>query len=266
MVRDPRAVFDQLFGTGATPGERAVRRREDRSILDAITQAAAQMKRGLGAADRVRLNQYLDDIREIERRIRNVEARNSSGEARALPAAPVGVPDSFDEHVKLMFDLQALAFASDITRVFAFKMARDASGRVYPESGVTTGFHNCSHHQEKEERVREFAKINTYHVSLMPYFLEKLKRTPDGDGTLLDHTLVIYGSPMGDSNVHNHKRCPLFFAGHAGGRLKGGLHLKAADGTPMANVMLTALHTLGLDDMETFGDSSGTFDLNGVGS
>jgi len=266
MVRDPRAVFDQLFGTGATPGERAVRRREDRSILDAVTQAAAQMQRGLGAADRVRLNQYLDDIREIERRIQNVEARNASGEPRALPAAPVGVPDSFDEHVKLMFDLQALAFASDITRVFAFKMARDASGRVYPESGVATGFHNCSHHQEKEERVREFAKINTYHVSLMPYFLEKLKRTPDGDGTLLDHTLVIYGSPMGDSNVHNHKRCPLFFAGHAGGRLKGGLHLKAADGTPMANVMLTALHTLGLDDMETFGDSSGTFDLNGVRS
>ena len=264
MVRDPRAVFDQLFGTGATPGERAVRRREDRSILDAVTQAAAQMQRGLGAADRVRLNQYLDDIREIERRIQNVEARNASGEPRALPAAPVGVPDSFDEHVKLMFDLQALAFASDTTRVFAFKMARDASGRVYPDSGVTTGFHNCSHHQEKEERVREFAKINTYHVSLMPYFLEKLKRTPDGDGTLLDHTLVIYGSPMGDSNVHNHKRCPLFFAGHAGGRLKGGLHLKAADGTPMANPMLSAMHLLGLDGMEAFGDSSGTFDLNSV--
>ena len=262
MVRDPRAVFDQLFGTGATPEQRAVRRREDRSILDAVTEAAGQMRRQLGGADRARLNEYLDDIREIERRIQNVEARNSSGEPRALPAAPVGVPDSFDEHVKLMFDLQALAFASDITRVFAFKMARDASGRVYPESGVTTGFHNSSHHQEKEERIKEFARINTYHVSLMPYFLDRLKRTPDGDGTLLDHTLVIYGSPMGDSNVHNHKRCPLFFAGHAGGRLKGGLHLKAADGTPMANPMLSAMHLLGLDDMASFGDSSGTFDLS----
>ena len=169
-------------------------------------------------------------MREIERRIQKVEAYNASGETRELPEAPVGVPDSFDEHVKLMFDLQALAFASDITRVFAFKMARDASGRVYPESGVTTGFHNSSHHQEKEDRIETFAKINTYHVSLMPYFLEKLKNTPDGDGTLLDNTLVLYGSPMGNPNVHNHKRCPLFLAGKAGGQLKGGLHLRAPTG------------------------------------
>jgi hypothetical protein len=173
----------------------------------------------------------------------------------------VGVPDSFEEHAKLMFDLQALAFASDVTRVFAFKMARDASGRVYPESGVTTGFHNASHHQEKEERIKEFAKINKYHVGLMPYFLEKLKNTPDGDRSLLDNTLIIYGSPMGNPNVHNHKRCPLFLAGHAGGQLKGNLHLRAADGTPMANVFLTAMHALGLDDVGSFGDSTGTFDL-----
>jgi hypothetical protein len=264
MIRDPRTVFDQLFGSGATPGEREARRREDRSILDTITSAVNRMKRELGAADRARLTNYLDDVREIERRIQQVEAHNTSGERRELPAAPVGVPDSFDEHVKLMFDLQALAFASDVTRVFAFKMARDASGRVYPESGVTTGFHNASHHQEKEDRIKEFAKINKYHVSLMPYFLEKLKNTPDGDRSLLDNTLIIYGSPMGNPNVHNHKRVPLFLAGRAGGQLKGNLHLRAADGTPMANVFLTALHALGLDDVDTFGDSTGTVDLTGV--
>jgi len=261
MIRDPRVVFDQLFGAGATPAERAARRREDKSILDTITASVNSLKRDLGPTDRARLAGYLSDVREIERRIQKVEAYNASGERRELPEAPVGVPDSFDEHVKLMFDLQALAFASDITRVFAFKMARDASGRVYPESGVTTGFHNSSHHQEKEDRIEAFAKINKYHVSLMPYFLNKLKNTPDGDGTLLDHTLVVYGSPMGNPNVHNHKRCPLFLAGKAGGRLKGGLHLKAADGTPMANVFLSVLHKLGLDDVREFGDSSGEFDL-----
>ena len=170
------------------------------------------------------------------------------------------MPDSFEEHVKLMFDLQALAFASDITRVFAFKMGRDASNRVYPESGVKTAFHSASHHQEKDERILDFSKINRYHVSMVPYFLEKLKNTPDGEGNLLDNTLVMYGSPMGDSNVHNHKRVPLFLAGHAGGRLPGGLHVRAADGTPMANAQLTVMQMLGLD-MPKFGNSSGTLDL-----
>ena len=139
----------------------------------------------------------------------------------------MGVPDSFDEHAKLMFDLQAVALASDITRVFAFKLSRDVSGRVFPQTGVTTGFHNASHHNERPERILDFAKINKYHVSLVPNFLERLKRTPDGDGTLLDNTLMVYGSPMGNPNVHNHKRCPLFLAGKAGGQLKGGLHIKA---------------------------------------
>jgi hypothetical protein len=264
MIRDPRVVFDQLFGAGATPAEREIRRREDRSILDSITASVSSLQRELGAADRARLAGYLDDVREIERRIQKIEAYNTSGERRELPEAPVGVPDSFDEHVKLMFDLQAIAFASDVTRVFAFKMARDASGRVYPESGVTTGFHNSSHHQEKPERIETFAKINRYHTSLLPYFLEKLKNTPDGDGTLLDNTLVVYGSPMGNPNVHNHKRCPLVLAGKAGGQLKGNLHLKAPDGTPMANVFLTAMHMLGLDDVHQFGDSTGEFDLRSV--
>ena len=261
MIRDPRVAFDQLFGVGATPEERAANRRADRSILDWITSEVAQLRRGLSPSDRARLNEYLDDIREIERRIQKVEAYNTSGEPRQMPEAPIGVPDAFDEHVKLMFDLQALAFASDVTRVFSFKMGRDGSGRSYPESGVKTGFHPASHHQEKEDRIQDFAKINRYHVSMLPYFLEKLKNTPDGDGTLLDHTLVLYGSPMGDSNVHNHKRCPLFLAGHANGKLPGRLHIRAADGTPMANALVAVAHMLGLDDMEKFGDSTAPMDL-----
>ncbi len=260
MIRDPRLVFDQMFGIGATPEARALRRRRDRSILDWVTESVNSLKRNISAADRARLSEYLDDVREIERRIQKVEAFNSSGEQRALPGAPIGVPDSYDEHVKLMFDLQAVAFASDLTRVFAFKMSRDVSNRVYPETGVTTGFHIASHHAEREDRIADLAKINRYHVSLVPYFLEKLKKTPDGESNLLENSLIIYGSPMGNSNVHNHKRCPLFLAGHAGGELKGGLHLKADEGTPMANVMLTALHKLGVET-DHFGDSTGTFDL-----
>jgi hypothetical protein len=262
MIRDPRLVFDQLFGVGATPGERKERRAEDRSILDWLGTSVNRLKKDLGSADRARLDDYLQDVREIERRIQKVEAYNTSGEQRELPGAPIGVPDSFTDHVKLMFDLQALAFASDLTRVFAFKLGRDASNRVYPESGFKGAFHSASHHQEKEERILDFAKINKYHVSLVPYFLEKLKNTPDGDGgNLLDNSVIIYGSPMGDSNVHNHKRVPMFVAGHAGGTLKGNMHVKAADGTPLANAMLTVAHKLGLD-MPSFGDSTGELDLN----
>jgi hypothetical protein len=266
MIRDPRLAFDQLFGVGATPAERAQRRAEDKSILDLISAQLNRLNREIGAADRARIANYLDEVREIERRIQKVEAYNKSGEPREIPTAPVGVPDSFDEHVRLMFDLQALAFASDTTRVFSFKMGRDASSRVYPTSGVTTGFHPASHHGDREDRILDFAKINKYHLSLLPYFLEKLKSTPDGDRNLLENTMVIYGSPMGNSNVHNHKRCPLFLAGHAGGKLKGHLHIKASDGTPMANAMLSMLHMLGLEDMKSFGDSTEAMDLNSAGT
>ena len=262
MVRDPRAAFDMLFGVGATPEQRAARRKADKSILDWITAEVAQLKSNLGPVDRARLSDYLDDVREIERRIQRIEASNASGEPRELPMAPMGVPDAFDEHVKLMFDLQAVAFASDITRVFSFKMGRDGSSRVYPDSGVKTGFHPASHHQDREDRILDFAKINKYHLSLLPYFLDKLKNTPDGDRNLLENTMVIYGSPMGNSNVHNHKRCPLFVAGHAGGQLKGNLHIKAADGTPMANPMLSMIHMLGLEDVKSFGDSTEAMNLN----
>ena len=265
MVRDPRAAFDQLFGFGATPEERAAQRSADRSVLDWIKTQVDSVRKTLGPADRARLNEYVDDVREIERRIQRVEARNRSGEVRELPEAPAGVPDDFEEHVKLMFDLQALALASEVTRVFSFKMSRDSSGRVYPKSGVNASFHPASHHQEREDRILQFNAINKYHVSLIPYFLEKLKSTPDGDGSLLDHSLVIYGSPMGNPNVHNHKRCPLFLAGHASGKLKGHLHIVPKDATPMANAMLSMLHMLGIEDTR-FGDSTGALDLNSSGA
>jgi hypothetical protein len=261
MIRDPRMVFDQLFGVGSTPSERSARRRTDRSILDWISREVGRLRGDVGPTDRGRLDQYLNDVREVERRIQNIEEHNARGESSQFPMAPVGVPDSFHEHVQIMFDLQALAFMSDVTRVSSFKLSRDATGRVYPESGVRTAFHAASHHGEDEAQILDFGKINTYHVSMLPYFLEKLKNAPDGDGNLLDNTVVLYGSPMGDSNLHNHRRCPLFLAGHGGGQLKGNLHVKAADGTPMANVFLTLLHRLGVDDMESFGDSNGEIEI-----
>jgi hypothetical protein len=260
MTLDPRMVFENLFGEGGTPEERAARQKMNRSILDWISSDVNRLKRGLGASDRNRLNAYLDDVREVERRIQRIEKYNQSGEARSLPAAPLGVPDSYEEHLKLMFDLQVLAFMTDTTRVSALKMSRDVSGRVWPESGVKTPFHPCSHHGENPTKVAEFAKLNRYHVSLLPYFLQKLKDTPDGDGNLLDHSMVLYGSPMGDGNVHNHKRVPLFIAGHASGKLQGNLHVRTKDGTPMANVFLTMLHKLGVD-VKSFGDSTGEVEI-----
>jgi hypothetical protein len=261
MIRDPRLVFDQLFGIGGTAEQRAARRKRDRSILDYVTDATSRLHNTLGAADRERLGQYMEDVREVERRIQKIEERNSSGEARELPGAPAGVPDSYEEHVKLMFDLQAIAFASDITRVFAFKMSRDVSNRVYRDAGVTTGFHVASHHQDRDERILDFAKINRYHVSLLPYLLNRLKSTADGESDLLTNSVIVYGSPMGNSNVHNHKRCPLILLGHAGGKLKGNSHVKNPDGTPMANAMLSVLQMVGLE-IDHFGDSAKAMELN----
>lgn len=267
MIRDPRVAFDQLFGRGATPEDRAQRRRTERSILDWVQRDLVNLNRKLGTADRVRMDRYLSNIREIERRIQTVEDRNLSGEERNLAAAPAGVPDDYGEHVRLMFDLQVLAFTSDITRIVTFKMSRDVSGRVFPESGVTAGFHSASHHGGDPERVLRFNKINTYHMSLIPYFLEKLESTMEGDTHLLDKTLLVCGSPMGDPNLHNHRRCPLFLAGGANGKLpKGGHHIMAADGTPMANVLLSALHMLGMDDIERFGNSTGAFSFSAESS
>ena len=261
VIRDPRVAFDQLFGAGGTPEARAARQRASASILDFITGEVAGLKAQLDASDRRRIDRYLDNVREIERRIQRVVARNTSGEMRELPEAPAGVPDSFGEHVKLMFDLQALAFQSDMTRVFSLKLGRDASGRVYPGSGIDKGFHPASHHGGNEENIADFGQINRYHVGMIPYFLDKLKSSMEGDTHLLDKTMIIYGSPMGNSNVHNHKRCPLFVVGGANGKLEGNLHTRAKPGTPMANVMLTLMHRLGLDDMTSFGDSTEPFSL-----
>ena len=259
MVRDPRAAFEQMFGAGGTPEQRTARRQADRSILDWVMEEMAGLRREIGADDRHRLDRYVDSIREIEQRIQRIEARNSTGERRELPAAPAGVPDSFEEHVKLMFDLQVLAFSSDITRVFSLKLGRDGSGRIYPGSGVDKGFHVASHHGGKEDQVMDYAKINEYHIGMLPYFLQKLQETADGDDSLLDNTMIVYGSPMADSNLHNHRRCPLILLGGAGGELDGGLHVAAAEGTPMANVMLTLLNKLGVADLDSFGDSTGEF-------
>ena len=261
MIRDPRVAFDMLFGAGATPEDRIARRETRRSILDWITGEVAAVRTQLGAADRQRIDRYLDNVREIERRIQAVEARNSSGEPRELPGAPKGVPDSFSEHMRLMFDLQVLALQTDMTRVIAFKTGRDAQNRPFPESGSTQPFHPASHHGNREERIMEFNKICKYRVSQLAYFLDRMKETMDGEQNLLEKTLVIWGSPMADGNIHNHRRCPLVLFGHADGYLKGNLHVKAADATPMSNVMLTLLHQLGLDDLRSFGDSTGAFPL-----
>jgi len=266
MVQNPRQVFDQLFGAGGSPEERASRLRTRGSMLDVLVNRIGELARDLGGEDRNRLEHYLNDVRELERRIQLTEERNASGEERELPEAPAGVPDSFREHVETMFDLQVLAFQQDLTRVFTLKLSRDASARVYPESGVNAGFHPLSHHANNEQEILRFAQLNTYHVSTVTYLLDKLKNAMEGDTHLLDKTAVIYGSAMGDPNLHNHRRLPLFVAGKANGKLSGNLHLRAPEGTPMANVFLSLMHMLGLEDIESFGDSTGAMALNFPGT
>ena len=264
VIRDPRVAFEKLFGVGGAADERAQRRKTRRSILDFVASEMSSMQKSLGAEDKARMDRYLTDIREVERRIQRIEARNAasvgSGE-RELVGAPAGVPDSFEEHTRLMFDIQALAFAADITRIFSFKMGRDGSSRVYPESGTDKPFHPASHHGGTEKGVKDFHLINKYHVSMLPYFLDRLKSIQEEDGNMLDKTLIMYGSPMGDSNLHNHRRCPLVLLGGANGKLHGEMHIKAVDGTPMANAMLSVMHTLGMEDMRSLGDSTDALPL-----
>lgn len=262
MIRDPRVAFDMLFGSGTTAADRKARRESRRGILDWISGEVTALRKDLGPADRVRLDRYLDNISELERRIKAVEARNTSGEPRDLPDAPAGVPDSYSEHIRLMFDLQVLALESDMTRVIAFKTGRDAQNRVFPESGSNQPFHPASHHGNREDRILEFNKICKYRVSQLDYFLTRMKQSMEGESSLLDQSLVIFGSPMADANIHNHRRCPLVLFGHANGLLKGNLHLKAADATPMSNVFISLMHNLGLEEMRQFGDSTGDFSLS----
>jgi hypothetical protein len=245
MEVNPRIAFEKLFGAPAGG-----------SVLDRIAESRARLNNDVGAGDRARVDSYLEQVRGIERRIQAIEKENALAPARALAAAPLGVPDSWEKHVELMFDLQVLAFAADITRVSAFKMSRDTSNRLFPESGVKAPFHTLSHHSGRPDEIAEFAKLNRYHVGLVARFLEKLRATPDGDGNLLDHSLVLYGSPMGDSNSHNHKRLPVFLAGHACGAVKGSLHSVCKPGTPHANTLLTILRRLGVE-VESVGDSTG---------
>jgi len=259
-IRNPRTAFDLLFGAGGSAEERAARRRTQSSILDWVAEEVASMNKSLGAADQRRVDRYLENVREIERRIQMVENSNSGGEERELPGAPAGVPDSYSQHIQLLFDLQVLALQTDMTRVVSLKTGRDASNRSFPESGSDRAFHPASHHGGREDGVLEFNKICQYRVSQVGYFIERLAEATDGDGSLLDQSLVMWGSPMGDANLHNHRRCPLVLFGGANGQHVGGSHIKAPDGTPMANAMLRVLNWLG-HDMESFGDSNGELSI-----
>jgi hypothetical protein len=254
MEINPRVVFDRMFGDGANAAERRRRIETQRSILDAVMSQVRRLQGGLGAGDRTRVAEYLDTVREIERRIDLSEKR--TGENLEVPATPRGIPDDFVEHTKLMFDLMTIAFQADITRISTFMMAREVSYRTFPMIGISEAFHPASHHQNSAERLAQLTKIQTFHVSLWSYFLEKLRATPDGDGNLLDHSLVLYGGAMSNSNVHNHSPLPIVVAGGAAGRMKGGRHIKYPENTPMANLLLTILDKAGIPQ-DSVGDSTG---------
>ena len=254
MENNPQVVFEKLFGDGSNNADRLARKQKGRSLLDSVMTEVASLQKELPAPDRTRLSEYLDDVREIERRIQKAEKQTPAG--LALPDAPVGVPETFDEHFKIMFDLQVLAFKADITRVATMMYARDTSGAVYPQAGVRDGFHVSSHHSNVRANMDKFALINKYHVQLLAYFLEKLRSTPDGDGTLLDHSMILYGSSMSNGNQHDHDPLPVVLAGGASGQLKGGRHLQNAPHTPMANLLLAMLDKLGIAQ-EHLGDSTG---------
>ena len=255
MEINPRVVFDRMFGDGASAQERLQRIETQRSILDAITGQVRRLQGDLGTRDRNRVAEYLDSVREIERRIQLAE-RQASNPNIDVPTTPAGIPEDYEEHTKLMFDLMAIAFQADITRVSTFMMAREVSYRTFPKLGISEAFHPASHHQNNAARLETLQKINQHHVSLVSHLLDRLKATPDGDGTLLDHSLVLYGSAMSNSNVHNHAPLPVLVAGGAGGRMKGGRHLSYPEGTPMSNLLLTILDKAGVPQ-EKVGDSTG---------
>jgi hypothetical protein len=252
---NPRVVFERLFGAPGSAAARRARIQEDRSLLDSVADSTASLRRGLGPRDRVRLDDHLDNIREIERRIQRAEQQGDRD--LVVPTAPAGVPDTFEEHATLLLELAAVAFQADVTRVFTFMLARDFSGQSFPASGVSDAFHALSHHQNKPEKLMRFAQINRYHYQLLARFLEKLRSTPDGDGTLLDHSLILYGSGMGDPNVHGHAQLPLVVAG---GGVKGGRHLTHPKETPLGNLLLSIAGQFGIE-RDQFGDSTGRVEL-----
>ncbi len=255
MEIDPRQVFERMFGQGGSAEERALRRKENLSILDAVSKDAKGMQYVLGNKDKATLDEYLDNISEIERRLQRASVEQDNPDL-TVPDAPVGIPYSFEEHIKLMYDLLALAYQANVTRVFSFMVAREVSNRTYPQVGVPDGHHATSHHANKPEKIEKLIKIQTYHAGLFAHFLDRLNNTKDGDGSLLDHSVILYGSNMSNSNLHNHFPLPNILAGGAAGRLQGGRHLKYADHTPMANLLLSMLDKAGVPQ-ETLGDSTG---------
>jgi hypothetical protein len=255
MERNPQVVFERLFGDGGTPEERAARKREDRSILDSVLGDVHRLKHGLGPSDLARFDEYLDDIREIERRIALAEQTAAVDFER-----PETAELPFDEHVKLMLDLQVLAFKADITRIATMMFSRDLSAKVYTESGVPDAYHALSHHQDDPIRMERYAKLNAYHVSIVGYFLDRLRSTPEGGGNLLDHSLVMFGSPMGNSNLHDHNDLPVLIAGTAAGRYETNRHIENPKGTPLANLFVTLAAKEGIE-LPSFGDSSGAMEV-----
>jgi Protein of unknown function (DUF1552) len=258
MENSPQVVFERLFGDGTNSAQRLQRKQQDRSILDSVTDKVARLQGKLDPSDRTRLAEYLDDIREIERRIQKAEEQSASNVT--IPEAPVGIPEAFEDHLKLMFDLLTLAYRSEITRISTLMYARDTSGATYPASGVRDGFHGASHHSNVRANMDRFALINRYHVQMLGYFLEKLKATPDGEGNLLDHSVVLYGSSMSNGNQHDHDPLPIVVAGGASGQLKGGRHIVQPAHTPMSNLMLALLDKLGVQQA-SFGDSAGKLEI-----
>jgi len=255
MERNPQVVFERLFGNGGTPEERAARKREDRSILDSVLADVQRLKRGLGPSDLARFDDYLADVREIERRIAIAEQTAAVDFER-----PETAELPFDAHVKLMLDLQVLAFKADITRVATMMFSRDLSAKVYSESGVPDAYHALSHHQSDPVRMERYAKLNAYHVGVVAYFLDKLRSTPEGDSNLLDNSLVMFGSPMGNSNLHDHVDLPVLIAGTAAGRYETNRYVENPKGTPLANFFLTLAEKEGVH-LDSFGDSTAKMDV-----
>lgn len=254
----PRLVFENLFGEGGTPEERRAALRERASLLDSIADDMNRLKRELGASDQARVLEYLDSIREVERRIQNAETDSKDNPLPDLER-PMGVPASYADHVRLMFDLQLLAFQGDITRVTTFQIARETSNRTYPEIGVPDPHHPLSHHGDDPNKIARMAKINAFHVSLFGEYLEKLQNTPEGNGSLLDNVLLLYGSGIGNPNVHNHTNLPIILAGGAAGGMQGNRHIRYDKPTPLANLHLTLLDKVGVK-LDKFGDSNGKID------
>ncbi|HKE86333.1 MAG TPA: DUF1552 domain-containing protein [Vicinamibacterales bacterium] len=255
MEINPRKVFERMFGEGGSATQRLARIQEDRSILDAISREASSLQGQLGAADRQTMTQYLENVREIERRIQRAE-QSQGDQDLELPARPAGVPFDFEEHVKLMYELMALSYQADITRVITFMVSREVSNRTYTQVGVTDGHHAISHHQNRAEKMEKNVRIQTFNVNQFKGFLDKMKQTPDGDGSLLDHSVILYGSNMSNSNAHDHYPLPNLVVGGAVGRMKGGRHLRYADHTPMTNLLVTMLDKVGVRQ-DSLGDSTG---------